>query len=313
MNNCQGLFGTRHYRTQRRHTVARISTFTTSTPFGAGKASPCAKPLRRDRSANKAAFTLIELLVVISIIGIMAAMILPALSKAKEYGRRAKCQANLRQLQIAAMNFVYGSGELLHAVSTEEKAADNKWYLDDTGWVGWTVWTSGHSDPANPGKTKWWGNDGRTSITNGTLWENTGRSMKVYLCPTFALEAVCGTKAPDGSPLGSATNPALRSYAMNLQASGASLGSIQASKLLLFADVAETNRLDGLRICERGMKENISAAWDGVLTGTPSTTNYPVEAIGAFHNKRGNAIFVDGHVETLSWSDTINACSGTNW
>ena len=253
----------------------------------------------------------------ISIIGIMAAMILPALSKAKEYGRRAKCQANLRQLQIAAMNFVYGSSDmnLPYAVSRAWRSklpADTKYYQEEDGWVDWTGYIDGQAT-YNPGKTKWWGNDGRTSITNGTLWENTGRSMKVYLCPTFALEAVCGTKAPDGSPLGSATNPALRSYAMNLQASGASLGSIQASKLLLFADVAETNRLDGLRICERGMKENISAAWDGVLTGTPSTTNYPVEAIGAFHNKRGNAIFVDGHVETLSWSDTINACSGTNW
>jgi prepilin-type N-terminal cleavage/methylation domain-containing protein/prepilin-type processing-associated H-X9-DG protein len=232
----------------------------------------------------RAAFTLIELLVVIAVIAILAALLLPALAKAKAKSQSTYCLNNLRQLQL---------GWKLY------ESDNNGWFPVNTSRI-----ISGLPESIS---NSWvWGNaqydTDPTNITTGCLYPEVN-SIPVYHCP--ADQAVAkGT-----------TSPHLRSYSVEgwLRANfNLGAGWIEPVPSDTSGYVYKTR--DSL-LTQPGpagvfafIDDNELTIDDGIFViGTIDWWDYPADR----HNQGANMSFLDGHAEYHRWSRRKHAANWT--
>lgn len=87
------------------------------------------------RLSGRSAFTLVELLVVIAIIGVLVALLLPAVQAAREAARRMSCANNLKNIGLACLNFADVEGHMPISISRwpEDRDIRGNWIGPDGG------------------------------------------------------------------------------------------------------------------------------------------------------------------------------------
>ena len=235
-----------------------------------------ALPSTNRRMESVHGFTLIELLVVIAIIAILAAMLLPALSKAKVKAQGIYCLSNQKQLTLAWMMYADDhQGQL---------PPNNSGSMSRGGWVdGWLDFNVGNTDNTNT-----------LFLTNAKIGPYT-KSIGIYKCPGDNYPCV----------VRGVTLPRVRSVSMNAYCDGTprstspTPGYYNYHKLSEIKQPAPVN----LWVFVDEHADSINDGW--LVNGMPAGMGW-TDLPASYHGGACGIGFADGHAEIKKWRDGYN-------